>query len=297
MIAASFGLPRLEQLRHPRQTAGDVARLGAFGRDTRDDVARLHVRARIDRDDGIDREQIAGLAAAGELEDLAARLDDDRRTQVLLVARRAGAPVDDHALGDAGRLVELFRHRQPVDQILEVDRALDLGQDRPGVGIPLGDALAALDLVAVLDAQARAVRDAVMRALGAVGIDHRHHHVAHHRHHLAVRVLGDVLALELDLAVEVRLDERLLGDLRRAADVEGAHGELGARLADRLRRDDADRLAHVDRACRGRDRARSRRRTRRWSTSQVSTERMFISCTPALVIDFDLRLGRARCRA
>ncbi len=26
---------RLEQLRHPRQTAGDVARLGAFGRDTR----------------------------------------------------------------------------------------------------------------------------------------------------------------------------------------------------------------------------------------------------------------------
>ena len=48
--AADFGddrrilrLARLEQLRHPRQTAGDVARLGAFGRDTRDHVARLHV--------------------------------------------------------------------------------------------------------------------------------------------------------------------------------------------------------------------------------------------------------------
>ena len=68
---------------------------------------------------------------------------------------------------------------------------------------------------------------------------------------LAVRVLHDVLVLDLDLAVEVRLDERLLGDLRRAADVERAHGELGARLADRLRGDDADRLAHVDRRAAG----------------------------------------------
>ena len=43
------------------------------------------------------------------------------------------------------------------------------------------------------------------------------------------------------------LDEGLLGDLRRAAHVERPHGELGARLADRLRGDDAHRLAHVDR--------------------------------------------------
>src|SRR6185312_1174321 len=251
--AADFGddrrilrLARLEQFRHPRQTAGDVARLGAFGRDARDDVARLHVAARIDRDDGIDRELVARVAAAGELEHLLARLDQQRRTQVLLVAGRACAPVDDHALGDAGRLVELLRHRQPVHQVLESDFALDFREDRPRVGIPLGDALAALDLVAVLDAHARAVRNAVMRALGAVGVDDRDDHVAHHRHHLAIGILGDVGRAEDDLAVEVRLDERLLGDLRRAADVERAHGELGARLADRLRRDDADRLAHVD---------------------------------------------------
>src|SRR5205085_3151562 len=50
---------------------------------------------------------------------------------------------------------------------------------------------------------------------------------------------------------EVRLDERLLVDLRRTANVEGTHGELRARLADRLRRDDADRLAHVDRRAAG----------------------------------------------
>ena len=46
------------------------------------------------------------------------------------------------------------------------------------------------------------------------------------------------------VAVDRRLDLRLLGlALRRAADVEGAHGQLGAGLADRLRGDDADRLA------------------------------------------------------
>ena len=47
------------------------------------------------------------------------------------------------------------------------------------------------------------------------------------------------------------LDERLLGDLRSAADVERPHRELGTRLADRLRGDDAHRLAHVDRRTAG----------------------------------------------
>src|SRR5664279_5291874 len=73
--AADFGddrrilrLARLEQLRHPRQTASDVARLGAFGRNTRDHVARLHMGSGIDRDDGVDGEQVAGFTAASQLE-------------------------------------------------------------------------------------------------------------------------------------------------------------------------------------------------------------------------------------
>ena len=78
---------RLEQLRHARQTAGDVAGLGALGRDTGEHVAGLDLRARIDREDRVDRQQVAGVAAAGELGDLAVlALDDHRRTQV----RRAG---------------------------------------------------------------------------------------------------------------------------------------------------------------------------------------------------------------
>src|SRR5207253_2947792 len=57
----------------------------------------------------------------------------------------------------------------------------------------------------------------------------------------------DVAVDDTQLAVIGRLDARLLGAaLHRTADMEGAHGELGAGLADRLRRDDADRLADID---------------------------------------------------
>ena len=64
-------------------------------------------------------------------------------------------------------------------------------------------------------------------------------------------LLHDGAVADLHRAFERRLDMRLLVDLRRAADVEGAHGELGARLADRLGGDDADRLADVDRRAAG----------------------------------------------
>ena len=52
---------------------------------------------------------------------------------------------------------------------------------------------------------------------------------------------------ELDGSVDRRLEVRLLVELRRAADVEGPHGQLRARLADRLRGDDSDGFADVDR--------------------------------------------------
>ena len=99
---------------------------------------------------GVDRQHVAGVAAAAQLEDLAVlALDHQRRTQILLAAGGAGAPIDHHALGDAGRFVERLGHRLAFDQILEADRALDFGHDRPRVRIPLGDALAALDVLAV----------------------------------------------------------------------------------------------------------------------------------------------------
>ena len=63
-----------------------------------------------------------------------------------------------------------------------------------------------------------------------------------------VALLGEVGVAEPHDALGARLERRLL-DLaarRRATDVERAHRELRARLADRLGGDDADRLADVD---------------------------------------------------
>ena len=48
-----------------------------------------------------------------------------------------------------------------------------------------------------------------------------------------------------------RLEARRLVELGGAADVEGPHRQLGARLADRLGGDDADRLADIDRRAAG----------------------------------------------
>src|SRR5690606_10735342 len=57
-------------------------------------------------------------------------------------------------------------------------------------------------------------------------------------HHVAVHQLDAAFIIGLDAG-----DDRAA--LRRTADVEGPHGQLGARLADRLRRDDADRFADI----------------------------------------------------
>ena len=162
---------------------------------------------------GVDRQHDSGRRRRGRsLSDLAVlALDDQRRPQVLLAAGRARAPIDHHALGDAGRLVERFGHRLAFDEILEADDAFDLGEDRAGVRIPLGDALAALDVLAVVDLEPRAVLDAVHRALGAVGIESRRRsRLRRHRDQVAVRIAGDVAVLDLHRAFEVRLDERLL---------------------------------------------------------------------------------------
>src|SRR3546814_19735315 len=53
-----LGLARLEQLGHPRQTAGDVAGLGGFPRNTRDHVACFHPLPLVAREDGVPRTQL-----------------------------------------------------------------------------------------------------------------------------------------------------------------------------------------------------------------------------------------------
>src|SRR6478735_3348688 len=118
-------LAGLEQFFNQRQTAGDVAGLGALGGDTRQDVAGLDLCAGVHRQNGVDRQHVAGIAATRQLEHLAVlALDHDGRTQIRPATRRT--PISDDALGDTGGFVERFRDRLAFDQILEPDGALDL---------------------------------------------------------------------------------------------------------------------------------------------------------------------------
>ena len=239
--------PRLEQFGNAGQTTRDIAGLGALHGNTRQNVAALHFAARLDREHSIDRKQITRFRASAELADLALLVLDYHRRPKIGAARRS-APVDDHAVGDARRLVALLADRHALDQILELDGARDLREHRTGVRIPLGETITALDLSALVDPQMRAVRQPMHGELGAIIIDNHDGGVAAHDHVPALGVLNDVALLDLHSAFKVRLERGLIDNLgtRHAAQMERAHSELGTRLTDRLSRDDTDRFTHID---------------------------------------------------
>src|SRR5436190_3273970 len=244
-------LARLEQLGHPRQTAGDVARLRGFTRDPGEDVAGFDLRAVIDRQDRVDRQEVARLQAIGEGQHLALRVaQGDAGAQV--AAARLLLPVDDDLRGNAGRFVEHLAHRDAFGEIDIVRDAILFGDDRDRVGVPFGQTVGALDLAALIGQQPRPVGHAVPRLLAAGVVEQHQLGVAAHHHRQTGRVDHDVAVLDLDLRVERGLERGLLGTaLGGAADVEGPHRQLRAGLADRLRGDDPDRFAHIDHGAAG----------------------------------------------
>ena len=64
---------------------------------------------------------------------------------------RASASLDSMMTlrGQAGDLVDLLLHGHAFDDVAELHRAGDLGEDRDGVGVPLGEQVAGLDLLAL----------------------------------------------------------------------------------------------------------------------------------------------------
>src|SRR5690606_27852315 len=76
-------LPSLEELRDPRQTAGDVLGLGRLARHLRQHVARHHLLAVDDVDVDADWELVASFLPARQLDRLAVRpLDRDARREL-----------------------------------------------------------------------------------------------------------------------------------------------------------------------------------------------------------------------
>ena len=216
------------------QTARDVLRLGRLAGDLGEHVARVDLLPVVDHEVRADRKQVLALDALA--------LDEDLRRPLLRADR-----LDDDLLSQARDPVRLLAKVLVFDDVAERDLAADLGQDRRGERIPLDELLAGNDLLAVGDLDRRAVDDRVALLLATLVV---------HDRDLAVAVDDDevpVLALDGRHVQEphrARVLRRVLGLLRdarrRSAVVERPHRELRARLADRLRRDDADGLADLD---------------------------------------------------
>src|SRR5438552_4089465 len=240
-----LGPPGLEQLGHARQAARDVPRLVRLARHLGEHEPRVHLLAVLDgelRPFGDDE-------VAQPLFLLPLLLDDlDVRVQLLLPV------LDDDPLAPPGELVQLLAHRLFLDDVHEPHHAPHVRHDRVGVGVPCEQHRLARHLGAVHHHQRGAERHVearVHREL-APGLAMRRRLedqltlVARHDLLLLRRLDEDEPVAVLDHAFDLGLAHRLLGDARRrAADVEGPQRELRARLPDRLRRQDPDRLPQV----------------------------------------------------
>ncbi len=101
-------LARFEQVRHPRQTAGDVAGLRPFLRNPRDDVADADFFTVFEAQDRIGRQQVVRRhVGTGQEHFLAFAVDQtDRRTQILTCAGTVFR-IEHQNVGQAGQLVGL----------------------------------------------------------------------------------------------------------------------------------------------------------------------------------------------
>src|SRR5690606_27013834 len=235
-------LARFEQVGHARQTAGDVAGLGRLLRDTGNDVADIHFGIVGDADDGARRQEVLrGDVGAGQVEVVAVLVHQlDHRPQIavgdtllgLLAVLAHHGPamlaaarlrIGHHHAGQAGHLVDVAGHGDAVDEVVELQPALHLGDDRVGVRIPGGDHLPGLHRIFVADRDHRAVRDLVALPLAAELVDHGD---------LAGTGNGNQVAALVADRLDVEQPDRALGlDLhvvdrrrprRRTTDMEGA---------------------------------------------------------------------------
>ena len=243
-----LGLSRLEQIRHPGQTAGDVAGLQRFLGQFGDDVPHFHLGAVVDGDDRLGGQRVMGRDVRSRyLQLLPAVVHQFDHGAHFLGVAASRLRVHDLDVDQAGYLVHPFVHCRAFHHIHKLNAARHLGYHRVRMGVPAGDPGARLNLVAFVDCQNRAIRDLVTLPLPSHFIKQGHFAGTGNHHLVAAFLRQPVDAFRLHSAAVFHFDAahgRFPGS--GAADVKGAHGQLGARLADGLGGHHADGLADVD---------------------------------------------------
>ncbi|MDT4833663.1 hypothetical protein FQZ97_672800 [compost metagenome] len=238
-----------EQLGHTRQTAGNVAGLLRFLRNTRQDFTHSDLLAVAHGDQRANRERdVHRMVGAGDLDVFAVLVDQlDLRTHDDLAATGLGR--DDDERRQAGNFVHLLGNGHALFDVLEADGATVFRHDRTGQRIPRRQTGASLHGFAIAHQHGCAVRDLVAFAFAAVVVEDRQFAGARDRHAFALGV-GDVAHRAGKAHGTAGLGFHRAGQgrtRRRATDVERTHRELRARFADGLGGDDANRFALVDR--------------------------------------------------
>ena len=154
---------------------------------------------------------------------------------------------EDDAIDDAGDIVALFAHRHFGNDVLETNRSADIAENRNTGSFPFDDELALFEHGAIGHEHLRT--DRYFKALDHAGVlivDGE----------FAVTIENDLLFSAIDDDAEIFVNKptgltRLISSffglgVRHTTDVEGTHGELRARLANRLGGDDADRHTVFD---------------------------------------------------
>src|SRR5256886_15535776 len=126
-------LARLEELRHARQTAGDVLCPRGFPHDLRDHVTDEYIAAVGDRKVRAHRQRVPGALTGGVPG--VRRPDDDARLELALRI------LDDDLAREARDLVELLPPGPPLADLLVLGPASELGEDRVGERVPLAENL------------------------------------------------------------------------------------------------------------------------------------------------------------
>ena len=124
-------------------------------------------------------------------------------------------------------------HGQVIFHTREGHLTRHLSHDGVRVRIPLGNDLAAVDLLAVFNGNYRTVGDLIALTLTALGIGHRQLTGARYRHQVAVFVGHQLNVNQADATFLLNLNIVSCRSTRsRTTDVEGTHGQLSTGLTD-----------------------------------------------------------------
>src|SRR5690606_5901087 len=230
-------ISRLEQLRYPRQTARDVARLAHGSRNLCQHLSGFDLLSGIDSQVSPNRDVVClGLGLSGNKE----------RGVLGLVAR-----FRDHLLAVTRLLIRLLLEGHAFDDGFVLHRAVEFRKDYGIVRIPEADFITLLNRVTVAYPQEGTVRHVVgneyplsfrIHQLDLTGSSH--HHPC--RVALCVGGFNEPNAFKFHDTIELRLDVGFDGNVGGSTPyVEGTQGKLCTRLADRLGGDNAHRFAGV----------------------------------------------------